>query len=103
VTRRTLAVLWLVVGVLLWNGIFDLYIGRGVREYLHLRAEFELGVGPEPSMAAVMARAQRRGAAAASIWAAGVAACGWLTIVLASRSRAPVDRARRPADGGGHP
>jgi hypothetical protein len=85
---RALAVLWLVVGIVVWNGIFDLYIGRGVREYLQLRAEFELGLQPEPSMAAVMARAQRRGALAASIWAAGVAACGWMTIALASKTRA---------------
>ncbi len=60
-TRRTIAVLWLVVGIALWNGIFDLYVSRGAREYLQLRAESELGLVPPPSMAVVMARAERMG------------------------------------------
>jgi hypothetical protein len=81
-----LAALWLIVGIALWNGVFDLYIGRGVREYLQLRAESELGLGPEPDMAVVMARSQRVGAWAASIWAGLVVAAGWATIVLVRRA-----------------
>ena len=86
-TRRTIAILWLVVGIALWNGIFDLYVSRGAREYLQLRAESELGLVPQPSMAVVMARAERMGLLAATLWAGGVAAAGWITIRLVSKSR----------------
>ena len=85
-TRRTIAILWLVVGVALWNGIFDLYVSRGAREYLQLRAESELGLVPQPSMGAVMARAERMGLIAATLWACAVVGAGWLTVVLVSRS-----------------
>jgi hypothetical protein len=86
VARRTIAVLWLVVGIALWNGIFDLYVSRGAREYLQLRAESELGLVPQPSMAEVMARAERMGLIAATLWSVAVVAGGWLTIRLASTS-----------------
>jgi hypothetical protein len=67
--------------------VFDLYIDRGVSQYLQLRAEFELGLGPEPSMAAVMGRAERLGLVGATTWAVVVAACGWMTILLAPGRR----------------
>ena len=79
VTPRVLAALWLILGIALWNGVFDLYIRAGRREYLQLQAESELGLGPEPSMAVVMDRAKRYGVTAASIWAGAIVACGWLT------------------------
>jgi hypothetical protein len=87
VTRRTIAVLWLIVGIALWNGIFDLYVSRGAREYLQLRAESELGLVPQPSMPEVMARAERMGLIAATLWSVAVVAGGWLTIRLTSTSR----------------
>ena len=86
-TRRTIAILWLVVGIALWNGIFDLYVSRGAREYLQLQAQSELGIVPQPSMAVVMARAERMGLIAATLWALAVVAAGWLTIVLVTRSQ----------------
>ena len=86
-TRRTIAVLWLVVGFALWNGVFDLYVSRGAREYLQLRAESELGLVPQPSMAVVMARAERMGLVAATLWATAIVALGWTTIGVLSKSR----------------
>jgi hypothetical protein len=86
VGRRGLAVLWFALGVALWNGVFDLYVSRGAREYLQLRAESELGLAPSPSMSEVMDRAQRMGAVAASLWAGAIVACGWVTVLLAGRS-----------------
>jgi hypothetical protein len=80
VSRRTAVLLWVLLGAALWNGVFDLYISRGAREYLQRQAEFELHRGPEPSMAGVMAKAKHDGAVAASLWAAAVVACGLVTI-----------------------
>jgi len=88
VSRRTIGLLWLVVGIAIWNGIFDLYVSRGAREYLQLQAQSELGIVPQPSMAVVMARAERMGLIAATLWAGAVVAAGWLTIYLVSRLKA---------------
>ena len=75
-----MAALWLLIAVAVWNGFFDLYVSRGAREYLQLQAEFELGRGPAPAMAEVMARASRDGVWGASMWAAVVLAAGWATL-----------------------
>ena len=79
--------LWLVVGIALWNGIFDLYVSRGAREYLQLRAEADLGLVPAPSMPEVMARAERMGLIAATLWAGAVVAGGWLTLRITSKAQ----------------
>jgi hypothetical protein len=85
--RRALVALWFVLGVAVWNGIFDLYVSRGAREYGQKAAEADLGLGPRVTMADVMNHAQRDGAVAASWWAAVLGGCGWATTWLASRAR----------------
>jgi hypothetical protein len=83
------AALWLVLGVAVWNGFFDLYVSRGAREYGQLRVEYELGRGTDPDMMHVMARATRDGARAATVWAALVLAGGWATLWIARRPSNP--------------
>ena len=92
-TRRVLAVLWLAVGIAVFNGFFDLYISRGAREYLQLQAEYELGRGDEPSMSGVMDQARRMGLVASSLWAIMITGAGWSTLALTSR-RPHADAAR---------
>jgi hypothetical protein len=87
VTLRVVAVLWLALGVAIWNGFFDLYVSRGAREYGQLRVEHELGRGPEPDMNDVMTRAQHDGVVGASIWAGLVVIGGWGTIWVSSKSK----------------
>ena len=77
---RVAAVLWLVLGVAIWNGFFDLYVSRGAREYGQLRVEHELGRGPDPDMQDVMARARRDGFRGSTIWASLIVLAGWGTI-----------------------
>ncbi len=75
--RWSLLVMWLIVGVAVWNGVYDLYVSRGAREYLQLAAEAELGRRPVPVMADVMAsnfRAGRNSWAASSYFLLIVAA-----------------------------
>jgi len=79
-------VLWIGLGVVIWNGFFDLYVSRGAREYGQLRVEHELGRGPEPDMKEVMGRAQRDGAVAASLWAVLVIAAGAGTLWVGRKS-----------------
>jgi len=84
---RVLAVLWLVLGVAIWSGFFDLYVSRGAREYGQLRVEAERDHTPEPDMMAIMVRAKDAGVKAATIWATLIVAGGWATIWMASRAR----------------
>jgi hypothetical protein len=85
---RVLAGLWLVAGVIVWNGFLDMYVSRGAREYGQKKAEADLGLGPQVSMTEVMHNAKTDGVMAASLWGTGVTALGWATIWLAGRRRA---------------
>ena len=79
-SRRALAGLWLVAGLVVFNAFFDLYVSRGAREYLQKRAEFELRGGSEPHMDAVMVQSIRDGWVMSGIWASIVVAAGWATV-----------------------
>lgn len=79
-SARALALAWVAVGVVLWNGIFDLHISQGTREYLQIAAEVKAGYGVERSMGDVMGWWTRQGALAASGWMAFIVGAGWTTI-----------------------
>jgi hypothetical protein len=81
-----LVLLWLVLGGVVWNVVFDLYISRGAREYLQLAAEAELGRRPGVSMNGVMQSNARTGAITATCYLVLVTAAGWATIYI-SRKR----------------
>ena len=77
---RVLGALWIIAGVAIWNGFFDLYVSRGAREYGQKQAEYELGLGPQPSMTLVMSNAKHDGVVMSTIWATGIVAAGFATI-----------------------
>ena len=85
-SRRLMAVLWLLVGLAVFNAFFDLYVSRGAREYLQKRAEYELRGGAEPLMDAVMAQSTRDAWTMSTIWAGLVVAAGWGTLAVSRRT-----------------
>ena len=85
--RRIFAGLWVLVGIAVWNGFFDLYVSRGAREYGQKQAEADLGLSPHVSMSQVMNDAKHDGLVAASLWATGVVLCGWATAFLVGGPR----------------
>ena len=87
-SRRLLAVLWLVIGIVIFNAFFDLYVSRGAREYLQKRAEYELRGGSEPRMDAVMAQSVRDAWVMSSIWSALVVAAGLATVKILNPMKA---------------
>jgi hypothetical protein len=85
---RVLAGLWLILGIAIWCGFFDLYVSRGAREYGQRHAEYELHMTrEEPSMTQVMDRAKHDGVVAASLWGATIVVAGWTTIWIKSGMR----------------
>jgi hypothetical protein len=86
---RWLVVGWVGIGLVVWVGVFALYVENGVQQYLRLLAEFETGRAPEPSLVSVMAQARARGALHAALWAVLVLAAGWVTIAALARRNAP--------------
>lgn len=86
-STRIMAVLWLLLGVVMWNGFYDLYVSRGAREYGQLRVEARLSGAAEPNMTEVMARNSRAGAQAATLWASLIVFAGWGTMWVAREGR----------------
>lgn len=68
VVRRTL-LFWLAVAFVVFNGVFDLLVERGGKEYLIGQALHELGRGPKVTLHGVMRTAMVRGGRTAAIWA----------------------------------
>jgi hypothetical protein len=75
---------WAIVGIALWNALFEMMVVRGVKDYL-LRAELALaGSGARTAISDVMDPAIRHAARVATIWTAVVWAAAALTIYYAS-------------------
>lgn len=83
---RALVLMWIVIGVVVWNGVFDLYVSEGTREYLQIVAEVRAGYGVERTVTDVMNWWKNAGAMAATGWAAFIVGAGLLTVWL---KRAP--------------
>jgi len=85
VARGLAVVLWIGLGVVIWNGFFELYVSRGAREYGQLRVEHARDGLPEPDMQAIMGRAQRDGVLWSSIYASLVTGAGLGTLMTRRR------------------
>lgn len=85
-TARALAVaLWVVLSIALWNGVFDILVTRGVKEYLYRHAEHALGRGPEITMDVIMGQTIRDAAIVASGWTLVIGAAGIYTALCRPR------------------
>jgi hypothetical protein len=78
--RRWAVAIALVTGFLVWNVVFDLWLGQGERQYLWEHARHELGQGRDVSLKGSMESSMRDALWVATAWAAVVAAA----ILLAS-------------------
>lgn len=52
--RRNAAAAWLVIAVVVWNGVYDLLMTRAVQEHLARMAMHEAGRGPLVPLSLVM-------------------------------------------------
>ena len=87
--RVTLAV-WVVLAVALWNGIFEMMVVRGVKEYLFRAALHAAGRRPFTPIADVMDPAIYTATWVATLWTSVILLAALLTIrVFSHGSDAP--------------
>ena len=83
--ERMLAALWVALGLLLWNGVYDMMLGEGLKEYLFRSALYEAGRGPRMTVAAVLDPFVFDAAWVATFWACLFAGAGFVTIRVLRR------------------
>lgn len=84
--ERALVGLWLVMALLLWNGVYDMTVGEGIKEYLFRSALHEAGRAPSVSIASVLDPYIFDAAWVSTFWASLVMLAGLLTIRVMRRS-----------------
>jgi len=87
---RVVLAIWIVTAVVLWNGLYDLRISVGTRDYLLQAALHDAGRGPAVSMAETMQEHVRAAVTVASFWTALVSAAAlWSTSRLLAEPLPP--------------
>lgn len=83
------AVLWVVLGVVVWNVVFDAYVREGALEYLRRQTRYDQGLGPPATIDAIMRPAIADGFRRATLWAVAVWGFGLTLLAIASRIDRP--------------
>jgi predicted cobalt transporter CbtA len=78
--QRALIIVWLVVAVVVFNGIYDFMMTRSVKEYLLREYMFQAGRGPKVPLAASMDLAVRNAFWISTLWASSILLAGLITI-----------------------
>jgi hypothetical protein len=78
--ERILVGIWLAAGVALWNGVYDMTLGVGIKEYLFRSALHEAGRAPRMTIATVLDPFVFDALWVATFWASLIVLLGLLTI-----------------------
>jgi hypothetical protein len=89
-----------VLSVVAWNGVYDLILTRGIKDYLLRSALHQAGRGPEVSMTALLDTTVWEAFWLSTLWASILLLAGLWTIRAVSRSRGAAGHL--PPDGGSH-
>ena len=84
-TRRIAYGVWVLMAIVVWNGLYDLRITLGVRDYLLKQALHETGLGPGSTMSDAMHETVRDAVAVATLWASIILAAGLWTVRALAR------------------
>jgi hypothetical protein len=84
--RRWAIGFWIVMAVVVWNGLYDLRITLGVRDHLMKQAFHDAGRGPAVTIAEDMDATVKDAVLVATLWAGIILAAGLGTVVLISRT-----------------
>jgi hypothetical protein len=87
-TREAVALaIWGVLAAFVGNGIYDVLVARGIKEYLFRYAMSEAGVAPAMPLAPHMETTVRHAAEVGVLWAALVLLAGVATLRLVRPAR----------------
>jgi hypothetical protein len=78
--ERAALAMWIVLAVALWNGIFEMMVVRGVKEYLFRAALYDAGRRPFTPIAEVMDPAIYHATWVATLWTSIVLLAALVTI-----------------------
>jgi len=78
--QRVVVAAWIVLAVALWNGIFEMMVVRGVKEYLFRAAQYEAGRRPFTPVTDVMDPAIFHATWVATLWTSTVLLMAMLTL-----------------------
>jgi hypothetical protein len=84
--ERLLVWLWLGLAVALWNGVYDMTLGVGIKEYLFRSALHDAGRGPRMTIASVLDPFVFDAMWVATFWASLILLGGLLTIRMLRRT-----------------
>jgi hypothetical protein len=84
--RRWAIGFWIVMAVVVWNGLYDLRITLGVRDHLMKQALHEAGRGPAVTVAEDMDATVKDAVLVATLWAGIILAAGLVTVVMLTRA-----------------
>lgn len=80
--ERMLAGVWVALAVVLWNGVYDMTVGQGIKEYLFRSTLHEAGRAPRVSIASVLDPFVFDAIWVSTFWASLVMLAGLMTIRL---------------------
>ena len=84
--ERVLAGLWVVLAIALWNGVYDMTMGEGIKEYLFRSVLHEAGRAPRVSVASVLDPFVFEAIWVSTFWASLVMLAGLVTICAMRRT-----------------
>ena len=88
--RERLAVwLWILLAIVVWNGLYDLLLARSTQNYLFRAALHRAGAGPEIDLTTAMDIAIREAVWISTLWAGILILAGMVTIKMVRRRPAP--------------
>ena len=91
--RQRIAVgLWVVVAIVVWNGLYDLLLARSTQTYLFQQALHQAGLGPWVDLTAALDAAVRDAVWLSTLWASVLLLAGLLTIRLIRSPQPPCTR-----------
>ena len=85
--ERIAVAIWVIATVVVWNGVYDLLMTRGIKDYLLRQALHQAGRGPDVSMTALIDLAITEATWVSTLWASTILLAGLMTIRLLTRER----------------
>ena len=86
--QRIAVVIWLVIAVVTWNGLYDLLLARSTQNYLFRTAMHDAGLAPAVDLTAALDYAVAEAVWLSTFWAGILLVAGLVTIRLSRPRRA---------------